>query len=143
MKNNTRALLILLLRIFLGGIFIYAGIGKMIRPDLFVIDIDNYRLLPYLLVSMLAVILPWVEFVCGVLLFAGRWLRGASLLLVVMNVVFILAIGSAMARGLDISCGCFSLGTEGATVGWQRLGEDIVFLAGSLLILKDSAERIT
>jgi hypothetical protein len=43
-------------------------------------------------------------------------------------VVFIVAIGQAVARGLDIDCGCFGT-TDAAQVGARRIVEDFVFLA--------------
>lgn len=114
--------------------FIFAAIGKIWNPPAFANDIDNYRMLPYLLVSLMAVILPWLELFCGLFLIFGKWLKGSSLIIVAMNVVFIIAIGSAMARGLDITCGCFSATDEGTKVGTLRLVEDILLLGAAGVI---------
>ncbi len=130
--------LILILRLLLGGLFVYAGIGKIWDPADFAGKIDNYRMLPYLLVTLTAVVLPWVEVICGLLLIFGRRLCGASLVLIVLNVVFIIAIGSAMARGLDIDCGCFSASGKASHVGVQRLLEDVLFLAAAVIIFAHS-----
>lgn len=130
--------LILVLRLLLGGVFIYAGIGKIRNPADFAGDIDNYRLLPYVLVTLTAAVLPWVEVICGLLLIFGRWLAGASFIVIVLNVVFMVAIGSAVARGLDIDCGCFSAAGNASQVGVQRLIEDALFLAAAAIIFAHS-----
>jgi len=119
--------LILILRIFLGAVFIVAGAGKILNPTEFAHDIDNYRILPYILVTLMAVILPWVEFIVGLLLVFGRFLYSSSFIVMGLNLVFIIAISVAMARGLDIDCGCFSLKAGASKVGVLRLVEDVIF----------------
>lgn len=128
----------MLLRLLLGGLFIYAGIGKIWNPADFAADIDNYRMLPYLLVTVMAAVLPWVEVICGLLIIFGRWLSGASLIVIMLNVVFIIAIASAIVRGLDVDCGCFSAAGNASRVGVQRLLEDGLFLAASVIIFRHS-----
>jgi len=88
-------------------------------------------MLPELLVALMAAVLPWLELLCGLALLLNRWTPGASLLIVLMNAVFIVAIASAMARGLDISCGCFSTSPSGSRAGLARLLEDLFFLAAA------------
>ena len=134
MKNNKWNWLVLILRLFLAAVFIYAGVGKILNPAAFAEDIDNYSMLPYLLVTIMAAIMPWVEVLCGLLLIFGKWIKGATLLLIAMNFVFIIAIGSALARGLDISCGCFAMSDDGIKVGYKRLLEDVVFLVAAVII---------
>ena len=121
-------------RWLIAAVFLYAGITKIVDPAAFAVDIDNYRLLPYLLVGATAAVLPWLEVICALSLLSGLWLRGSALLLVLLNLIFFLAIASAMARGLDISCGCFGSGPGAGRVGFQRLGEDLLLLAGSAWI---------
>jgi putative oxidoreductase len=129
---------IVVLRLLLGGLFIYAGIGKIWNPAEFAGDIDNYRMLPYVLVTLMAAVLPWIEVICGLLIIFGRWLPGASLILIMLNVVFIIAIASAIVRGLDIDCGCFSAAGKASQVGFPRLLEDVLFLAASVIIFRHS-----
>ena len=122
-------------RIVLGGVFIFAAIGKIINPTEFAEDIDNYRFLPYMFVVLLSIALPWIELLCGILLLWGKWLKGSSFILIVLNIVFIIAISSAMIRGLNIDCGCFSLAGP-AKAGISRLLEDIVFLAMAIIVFR-------
>lgn len=134
MKSKTRVQLILLLKWLVAVLFIFAGISKILNPATFARDIDNYRLLPYLLVTIMAVILPWLEVLCGIFLIVGRWKKGAAFTLLVLTFIFLIAIGSAMTRGLDITCGCFSMTLEGTKIGYTRLLEDFFLFAIILLI---------
>ncbi len=134
MPSRTERWIILLLRVVVGAVFIYAAFSKILNPSAFANDIDNYRMLPYLLVSLMAIVLPWLELLCGFLLVFGKWLRGSSFIIIAMNIVFIIAIGSAIARGLDITCGCFSAAGEGTKVGVSRLVQDILLLGAGVMI---------
>ena len=42
---------------------------------------------------------------------------------------------SAIVRGLNIECGCFSLDAEGTLVSWKRVIEDLFILAGGVYLL--------
>jgi uncharacterized membrane protein YphA (DoxX/SURF4 family) len=103
LKNSARWLA----RLLLGGVFIYAGTAKAIDPTGFVTDIQHYRLLPHPLVLAAALYFPWLEILCGLAVFSRRWERGALLILTTLCAIFCLALVSAWARGLDITCGCF------------------------------------
>ena len=102
-KTRKIDILELVLRWALALVFIYAGAVKIMDPNGFAEQIDNYRVLPYILVTLMAAILPWIEVLCGLLLILGKSIKGSSLILIVLNVVFLIAISSAMARGLDIT----------------------------------------
>ena len=58
---KIKNILVLMSRVFLGGVFIYAGVVKIIQPAEFADAIDNYRIAPYVLVTIMAVVLPWVR----------------------------------------------------------------------------------
>jgi uncharacterized membrane protein YphA (DoxX/SURF4 family) len=102
--------IVIVLRLIVGGVFIYAGALKAIDPGHFAKDVDNYRMLPFAVSSAVALYLPWLEVLAGAALASGVWHRGASLVIGGMLVVFLIALGTAWARGLDISCGCFGHG---------------------------------
>lgn len=115
-------------RIAFGLIFIWASWDKLFDPHAFARVIYNYKLLPPMLINPIAIILPWLEMCCGVLLVIGVMPRGSLLILNGMLLVFAFALGVALYRGLDITCGCFSLGQEGRKVAWSTLGMDVVLL---------------
>jgi putative oxidoreductase len=106
-KNQILEIGFMVIRIFVGSIFIYAGIVKALNPADFVLDIQNYRLLPYPAAIALAIYLPWLEILCGSLLVSKRLYSGTLCLTILTMLGFIIALSSAWMRGVDISCGCF------------------------------------
>src|SRR6266496_4225756 len=89
------------------GIFIYAGVLKVLDPVQFASDIDNYKILPWPISVAQAFYLPWLEIFCGLALVVRFLYRGALSILTALIVVFTLATVAAKVRGLDITCGCF------------------------------------
>lgn len=125
--------LLLLFRVVLGGLFIYAGVVKVGNPLDFAQDIRNYRLVGQSLSFIAAVVLPWLEILAGAFLIAGIWTRGAALVITGLLVFFIVLTLVTMARGLDIDCGCF--GSLSRKSGWGVVFEDLGMLALSLCML--------
>jgi len=122
-------------RWLLGLVFIGSALGKIADPAGFADSVAAYRLLPVHAVNVFALILPWVELLAGFSLINGVAFRSGALLVAIMNVVFIVAVASAMARGLDIECGCFTIAKSKA--GWELIARDTVLLAVSLFVLLD------
>ena len=60
-----------IIRLGLGGVFIYASFDKIRYPDQFAQAVYNYHLLPDFLVNAFAVFLPWLELVSGLFLCLG------------------------------------------------------------------------
>ncbi|HAX49711.1 MAG TPA: MauE/DoxX family redox-associated membrane protein [Ignavibacteria bacterium] len=125
-------------RIVLGAVFMYASFDKMANPEAFAKIIDNYHLLPYQLVNPLAIFLPWLELITGLLLITGKWVKGSLLIYNALLVIFIIALVQALIRGLDISCGCFSVNPSSTSEVWLRVIEDIALLFVSFMLLKHS-----
>jgi putative oxidoreductase len=117
-------------RVALGVIFIVAAWPKIAEPAKFAENIANYHLLPDDLINAMAICLPWIELICGAALVLGLNVRANLIVINAMLVVFIIAISMAIARGLDISCGCFSVATEKTqTMTRWTLYWDIIWLA--------------
>ncbi len=114
-------------------IFIASALGKIVDPQAFADNVAGYRLLPLYAVNIFAMILPWVELMVGLSLLNSVAFRSGALLAALMNLVFLGAAASAMARGLDVDCGCFTIAKS--KVGWELIGRDIAFLAMSLIVL--------
>jgi uncharacterized membrane protein YphA (DoxX/SURF4 family) len=126
---------ILAVRLVLGVVFIYAAVGKIAAPAKFAQNIYNYRMLPDGFINFMALTLPWLEIICGGLMIAGIFVRGSAFLIGFMLLIFIIAISFALARGLDISCGCFSQEESGHGVAVDLLIRDILMFVGAILVM--------
>lgn len=129
-----------LARLLFGGVFIAASLSKIADPALFAQYVDGYRILPAILVNPVALILPWVELLGGAALVVGVLSRGAAIILNILAVGFLAALGHAWWHGLDISCGCFTLGEKGGDLLLSLVRDGGVLLLG-LLALSDQFQR--
>ena len=132
--------LVLISRLILGLVFIYASFDKIVNPGDFAKIVGNYHVLPFGIENLLAIILPWVEFIAGVCLIVGVMVDGATILVILMNIVFIFAITQALARGISVECGCFSVASDtGSAIGVKTILRDIgyLFLAYIVYYRKD------
>jgi uncharacterized membrane protein YphA (DoxX/SURF4 family) len=126
---------IFLLRFALGLLFILWSLDKIIHPVEFAKIVNNYRILPPVLVNLWALVLPWIELTCGVALILGLFTEGAILVITGLLIIFIGAMGQALIRGIDTACGCFKVTEESTKVGWERIGEDVLMLLGAINIV--------
>lgn len=126
----------LLLRVFLGGTFIIASLDKIVDPASFAASILNYQLVGFIPAMIVATILPWLELLAGLGLLLSLFPRGSALVIAALMLVFTALVGIALARGLDISCGCFSQDPAAGTIGLQKVAENVsLFLLASLSLV--------
>lgn len=111
-RHRAGQILYHVFRIGLGAIFIWASWDKIVDPAAFARIIQNYQILPQAWIHPAAVVLPWVEAVCGFCLISGVLARGSLLIFNGLMVVFVLALGWNALRGIDTDCGCFSLAVK-------------------------------
>jgi putative oxidoreductase len=132
--------ILLLLRLALGGVFIYAGSIKAFATQDFAHDIHRYDLVPWTdAVLLLAVYLPWLEIFSGLAVICRKLYLGGLAVLITLTLIFLGALTSAWTRGLDIECGCF--GREKAAIRTHfpsLLMRDLALLAaGATLLLAE------
>jgi len=130
--NRLRLILFHGSRLFLGGIFVYAGMIKAEDPVIFAGQVANYQLLPYAWNYLVAAILPYLEVISGVLLVLNRWVRPSTLVLGILNLIFMVALTSLIVHGIDIDCGCFRPDADVQTSPLSALIRDLGIM---LLIL--------
>ena len=130
-----------ILRFVVGGAFVFAGVLKIADPAKFAMDVSNYRLVPHELINLVAILLPWIEIVAGSFVLADVRLRSAALVITSLTEMFAVVIVSALARGLNIECGCFG------TVGGQHVGlvnlaiDTTLFVLSALLTIRSGNGR--
>jgi putative oxidoreductase len=135
--------LVLLTRIFLGLMFVVVSLEKIVEPAAFAQSIANYKIFSFPISLVLATIVPWLELVCGLCILFGLFLRGGSLLLSGMVAVFTLAVLSALLRGLDIACGCFTQDPTVGKVGWMKIIQNLTLLALSFFLYFSTSDRFS
>jgi len=151
-KYRTANVLWRIIDLIVAAMFIFAGIAKILNldqliadlqhlrfasafadlgnlsladPAEFAHDINNYRILPWILSVALGFYLPWLEILCGLGLVFRVLYRGALSILTALIVVFTLATIAAKVRGLDITCGCFGHASQ----HWSLLAHLVTNLA--------------
>jgi uncharacterized membrane protein YphA (DoxX/SURF4 family) len=134
---HRRLSLQVLLAVALGSLFVFSGWTKLNDISGFASDIANYRVLPETWTIYVASWLPWLEIVTGFAVVVGPFRLGASAALLTMMTLFTAIVAVALARGLDISCGCFGKDFEEylGSGGWA-LGRDIVLLVLSAILYR-------
>jgi uncharacterized membrane protein YphA (DoxX/SURF4 family) len=131
-SSKTLRAVMLVLRIALGAVFVYAAWTKLRTPwELFAMSIDSYQLLPLKAVELVAHTLPWFELAVGLLLMAGFWLRSAAAATALLLAVFFGLMVRAYAKGMEIPCGCFG---PNDIISWKTLLRDGSMLAAALAL---------
>jgi uncharacterized membrane protein YphA (DoxX/SURF4 family) len=140
MKSSlSHNILILIIRVFLGSLFVVAGLDKMTDPQVFANTILQYKVIGPTLAMWTATVLPSLEILCGLSLLVGLYRRGSELLMTLLLVSFTVLVSSALMRGLDISCGCFSQDPDVSKIGYRKILENcgLIFLCVWLMIAKN------
>lgn len=118
-------------RLFLVGIFIYAGYTKLENPLQFAVVVEGYKLLPPGIVVWVVEILPWIEIALGISFLLGIKIRYAAgfaggLLLLFIGVMLI-----TYLRGIEADCGCFGVGEK---ISPTTLIRDVLFMLPALYL---------
>ena len=139
--------LLLAFRLLLAAVFIYAAVQKIGKPNAFADEIRNYGVVDYgPPLYVMAVVLPWIELLCGLSLVTGVVVRGAALILLGLNAMFLAVIAKKTVGYVSdgtpfmkiyFDCGC----GFGATYAWKKLLEDAVYLLMSLALLAAPRHR--
>lgn len=116
-------------RVVLAGVFIAACLPKIIEPHEFAVSVFRYQMVPYPLVNIMAIYLPWLELVTGITILVPRWSRASAMIILGLLLVFTTAISINLVRGIDIACGCFSVSEEVGRIGGLSLLRNVVLVA--------------
>ncbi len=108
-RPGAVAWLVVLARLLVGGLFVFAGMSKLAMPHGEVVaQIQQYTVIPRLLTPLIAAVLPWVEVLSGAALLIGFVTTPAAWLVSLQLVSFCLLMIIVLAAGIEIDdCGCF------------------------------------
>lgn len=142
----------LIVRLFLGGMFFYMGVNKIVGSVAFLKHVHLFEMLPsdppYYL-NATAIVLPWLEVLCGTALILGVWIRGgatqiALMLCVFTPAIFMRALAIHNADGtpfldIEFDCGCGG----GPVIIWKKLLENTGLFLLALFALFSQSRRLT
>jgi uncharacterized membrane protein YphA (DoxX/SURF4 family) len=120
--------LLLVGRLILGCVFVYAAYAKLSQPwMLFAMSINSYQMVSESSTKLLAQTLPWFELALGLLLLTGWALRWTATVASALLLFFFSVMLRAYMKNLAIFCGCFGVG--------EKLGPLTLTRDGSLAAL--------
>jgi putative oxidoreductase len=125
----------LVLRLFLGGLFVFASWHKVIEPLAFAMSVRGYKIIPFAYSNVFALVVSWSELIAGVMLILGIFTRKAAGAVAILLVMFIVAITMVVVRGMTVDCGCFS-SEGGSSASWLLIVRNVALLAASYLIMR-------
>jgi uncharacterized membrane protein YphA (DoxX/SURF4 family) len=133
MKRGLLSALLIVGRLGIAVIFLYAGIAKVREPWLqFAVSIETFKIVPESWLEPLARYLPWCEIALGIALVSGMLARWFSLIATGMLTWFLFIGIRAVAKGLTVDCGCFGSGGGGIDAKW--FVEHVAMLALGLAV---------
>ena len=118
----------LLLRLFLGAVFLLSAVPKIVRPRQFAAEVNRYEILPRSLASLYSLTLPYAALGVAIMLLSGLETRWTSVIAAAMLGSFLIAVAMAMRRGRKLTCKCFGL-LYREQVGWSTQVRDGILLA--------------
>lgn len=128
-RIGARDILGLLARLAVGGMFVYAGVLKLLAPaEEFAYAIETYKVTGAQLSLWAAYTLPWLELYSGLLLLCGIFTRVNALFCGGLLIFFEVLLAQARLRGLPVtSCGCFGSGSSNSLE--YEFFQNLIFLA--------------
>ena len=131
----------LFVRLFVGIVFIYASIDKIADPGQFARIVYNYHMIPGTLINIFALILPWVELLCGIALILGIYKDGSVLLLNLLVLAFLIGITVNLFRGVNLECGCFTVSSKATESSLELLFRDLGLLVLTLYLFFSKSKK--
>lgn len=134
--------MLFIFRLTVGCIFTWAGLMKIIDPRGFAQSIANYNIFPQGMSLFLALVIPWIEVICGIFLISGIFRKASTLIISGSLAIFLILIAVSILRGLDIDCGCF--GSLSRKVDYKLILLDSLLLFFSMnMVFYEYRYRIT
>lgn len=118
---------LLLCRLIIGFVFVFAGAEKINEPLSFADSILNYKIFPGVLANFFAIIIPWIEVCSGLLVILGISVKENAAIISSFLLLFTVLIAISALRGLNIDCGCYGAHYL-QQVGFSKIIENTLLL---------------
>jgi uncharacterized membrane protein YphA (DoxX/SURF4 family) len=129
-------------RLLVGSVLVLAGVMKLMSPKDLARDVAAYRLVPLNISLPLGIALAACEVGAGLLLWVGLWVAVVAGLSAVLLATFLLVALSAVARKLNVNCGCFGL-LYRQKIGKSVFARDTLLMVLALYTLQAGEDRIS
>ena len=123
-----------LMRLVLGAIFSFSAWSKIMAPQALADAIVGFEIIPEGIALEAAMMLIWLELICGTFMILGLWARATVIVITVMLTLFEVGLISVVVRGIDVDCGCFGQFSE-MRVGWSTIFRNLIQLLFCALLL--------
>lgn len=128
--------LVLVLRLILGGIFLYAGLVKAGAGHAFAVALMPFTFIPAGWTGPLAYMLAGIEVLAGFLILMPKVYEAGAALITGLCVVFIGVLTWALLNGVIVSCGCFGEDeSPSAARMLVAIGRDILIFASAVAVI--------
>jgi uncharacterized membrane protein YphA (DoxX/SURF4 family) len=124
-----------LIRLLLAAIFLYSGFIKASASAQFAVALLPFTFVPESWRLPLSIVLPVSEFAGGALILAPWTQRIGALLILGLCLLFIAALGWALANDIIVSCSCFGREEQPSVAKMSLTLLRDVFLAALALIV--------
>lgn len=128
----------------LAALFLAAALHKVFTFARWPAVLEQYRLLPAVLVMPAAVLLPAAEALAGLLLLSARTRPAGAVAAIMLLLAYAAALAVNLRRGrTSIDCGCFGARRRAGIARWMVLRNLLLALFALLLLLPDNARALT
>lgn len=122
------------MRMILGGVFSFSAWNKIMAPQALADAIVGFEIFPESIALEAAIMLIWLELICGTFMLLGLWARATVIVITGMLTLFEAGLISVVVRGIEVNCGCFGQFSE-MQVGWDTIFRNLVQLIFCALLL--------
>lgn len=128
-QSSVKHLLIVVVRLIIGGTFFISGLLKVMHPDVFRKTLATHGLFSTGTIHLISLVLPYVEIAVGLLFALGFRVKVAGSIIICLLILFTIEGAFAFVLGSAVDCGCFA--TEG---GGEPIGIKFFFRNGLLIL---------
>ncbi len=133
-RHPLKHWILFLMRMILGAVFSFSAWGKILAPQSLADAIVGFEIIPESIALEAAIILIWLELICGTFMFLGLWARATVIVITGMLTLFEIGLIHVVVSGIEVSCGCFGQFSE-TPIGWSTIFRNLVQLVFCALLL--------
>lgn len=134
--------LVLVLRVVLAAVFLYAGVVKSSASAQFALTLVPFTFLPPAWLPGMALLLPGIEIAAGLAILIRPTRRIGAALIFLLCLVFCVVLTWALANGIIVSCSCF--GRDESPSAWKMmlaLGRDVLLAMAAAVVFFEETLR--